>query len=190
MVRAYVPHDQASHHAIPGVGDALTALGPLLRPFITRWWTDKTAQLNPDVEAARSVLEFEDFRFGRDRVALERIADGLLDLQDGTCFYCRTSIGRNREIDHFVPWSYSGDDGIDNWSLRATSATTASAPLSPARNTSLRSSSVTRPGTLTSPPCPSSGAGLAVPAARTESPVPPICALAASARSGSAPEPG
>ena len=98
----------------PGVGDALTALGPLLRPFITRWWTDKAAQLNPDVEAARSVLEFEDFLFGRDRNALERIAEGLLDLQNGDCFYCQIALTRNREIDHFIPWSYSGDDGLDN----------------------------------------------------------------------------
>jgi hypothetical protein len=98
----------------PGVGEALTALGPLLRPFITRWWTDKAAQLNPDVEAARSVLEFEDFLFGRDRVALERVAEGLLDLQRGSCFYCGASLARDREIDHFVPWSYSGDDGLDN----------------------------------------------------------------------------
>jgi hypothetical protein len=98
----------------PGVGDALTALGPLLRPFITRWWTDKAAQLNPDVEAARSVLEFEDFLFGRDRAALERIAEGLLDLQHGACFYCHATIGRSREIDHFIPWAYSGDDGLDN----------------------------------------------------------------------------
>ena len=52
-VRAY----RTSGRAItlyPGVSDALTALGPLLRPFIRRWWTDKAAQLNPDVEAARS----------------------------------------------------------------------------------------------------------------------------------------
>ena len=98
----------------PGVGDALTSLGPLLRPFITRWWTDKAAALNPDVEAARSVLEFEDFLFGRDRTALERVAEGLLDLQRGDCFYCRARIGPRREIDHFIPWSHSGDDGIDN----------------------------------------------------------------------------
>ncbi len=44
-----------------GVARAPTALGPLLRPFITRWWTDKAAQLNPDVEAARGVLEFEEY---------------------------------------------------------------------------------------------------------------------------------
>ena len=112
-VRAY----RAAGRAIrlyAGVGQALTALGPLLRPFITRWWTDKAAQLNPEVEAARSVVEFEDFLFGRDRVALERIAEGLMDLQGGGCFYCDARVGRNREIDHFVPWSYSGDDGLDN----------------------------------------------------------------------------
>jgi hypothetical protein len=98
----------------PGVGEALTTLGPLLRPFIIRWWTDKAARLNPDVEAARSVLEFEDFLFGRDRVALERIAEGLLDLQQGDCFYCGARISARREIDHFIPWSHSGDDGLDN----------------------------------------------------------------------------
>lgn len=98
----------------PGVGDALTSLAPLLRPFITRWWTDKAAQLNPDVEAARSVLEFEDFLFGRDRIALERVTEGLLDLQHGDCFYCHGSVGAKREIDHFIPWSHSGDDGLDN----------------------------------------------------------------------------
>lgn len=98
----------------PGVGEALTSLGPLLRPFITRWWTDKAAALNPDVEAARSVLEFEDFLFGRDRIALGRVAEGLLDLQRGRCFYCGASLDAKREVDHFIPWSHSGDDGLDN----------------------------------------------------------------------------
>lgn len=99
---------------LPGVADALVSLGPLLRPFITRWWTDKAAQLNPSVEAARSLVTFEDFLFGRDRVALERVAESLLDLQQGNCFYCHRQTGRTREVDHFVPWSHSGDDGLDN----------------------------------------------------------------------------
>jgi hypothetical protein len=92
----------------------MTSLGPMLRPFIARWWTDKAAQLNPDVQAARSVVEFEDFLFGRDRVALERVAEGLVDLQHGYCFYCDTAIRSRREIDHFIPWSHYGDDGLDN----------------------------------------------------------------------------
>ena len=42
------------------------------------------------------------------------VAGGLLELQSGRCFYCGRSIGAGREIDHFIPWSYSGDDGLDN----------------------------------------------------------------------------
>jgi 5-methylcytosine-specific restriction endonuclease McrA len=97
-----------------GVAAALTSLGPLLRPFITRWWADKAAQLNPSIEDARSALEFERFLFGRDRVALQRIGEGLLDIQAGRCLYCQSSIGRNRQIDHFIPLSQSGDDGLFN----------------------------------------------------------------------------
>lgn len=99
---------------MPGAAGSLISLGPLLRPFIMRWWSEKAARLNPGVEEAASMLAFEDFMFGRDRVALDRIAEGLLDLQAGRCFYCGTGIGRNREIDHFVPWSQSGDDGLFN----------------------------------------------------------------------------
>lgn len=98
----------------PGVAQSLISLGPLLRPFIMRWWSEKAAAINPEVEEAASMLNFEQFMFGRDRVALDRIAEGLLDLQAGRCFYCETSIGKNREIDHFVPWSQSGDDGLFN----------------------------------------------------------------------------
>lgn len=112
-VRAY-RGSRRSVKLLPGVAAGLTSLSPLLRPFITRWWADKAAQLNPDVEAARSVLEFEEFLFGRDRVALERVGEGLLDLQSGRCLYCTAQIGNDREIDHFIPWSHSGDDGLDN----------------------------------------------------------------------------
>jgi hypothetical protein len=99
---------------MPGVAAALTSLGPLLRPFITRWWTDKAAQLNPGIEDARSAVEFEQFLFGRDRVALERIGEGLLDIQGARCLYCEARIGKDRQIDHFIPWSQSGDDGLFN----------------------------------------------------------------------------
>lgn len=99
---------------LPGVVDAFASLGPLLRPFILQWWLQKAAQLNPLVQDAQSLLHFESFLFGRDRVALSRIAEGLLDLQVGSCFYCGTTLGREREVDHFVPWSTSGDDGIGN----------------------------------------------------------------------------
>jgi hypothetical protein len=109
-------YDQSSRRIslYPGVTGSLISLGPLLRPFIMRWWSEKAAALNPKVEEAASMLNFEQFMFGRDRVALDRIAEGLLDLQAGRCFYCDASIAKSREIDHFVPWSQSGDDGLFN----------------------------------------------------------------------------
>ena len=99
---------------MPGVAPALTSLGPLLRPFITRWWIEKAAVLNKEIGDAGSLVAFEEFLFGRDRVALERIGEGLLDIQSGRCIYCETRIGKKREIDHFIPWSQSGDDGLFN----------------------------------------------------------------------------
>jgi hypothetical protein len=99
----------------PGVGEALISLGPLLRPFITRWWSDKAARLNPSVESARSVVEFEEFLFGRDRVSLGRVGADLLALHKRRqCFYCHRSVSTSVEVDHFIPWTFSGDDGIDN----------------------------------------------------------------------------
>lgn len=37
----------------------------------------------------------------------------LLDLQDGSCFYCNKSLRSDKQaVDHFVPWSvYSSDTG-------------------------------------------------------------------------------
>lgn len=109
-------YDQSSRtiRLFPGAAPSLISLGPLLRPFIMRWWSEKAAALNPRVEEATSMLNFEQFMFGRDRVALDRIAEGLLDLQAGRCFYCENEIRKKREIDHFVPWSQSGDDGLFN----------------------------------------------------------------------------
>ena len=98
----------------PGIAEALVSLAPLLRPFITRWWTDKAATLNqhaiPDADA---LDRFEQFLFGRDRVSLTRLANDLLDLQYGSCFYCGRRITKT-EVDHFLPWKHSADDGIDN----------------------------------------------------------------------------
>jgi hypothetical protein len=134
-VRKYRAGDRAIT-LFTGVGDALTALGPLLRPFIMRWWTEKAAQLNPDVEDARSVLDFEDFLFRRNRVPPEQVAEGLLDLQQGRCFYCNANIGRQREIDHFVPGTTAATTAPITSSPSATAATTASARPSPGRTTS------------------------------------------------------
>lgn len=98
----------------PGVAEALLRLAPLMRPFIVRWWTDKAAALNrhaiPDADA---LIAFEDFMFGLERTSLRRLASSLLDLQRGDCFYCGAR-APSAEVDHFLPWSHSADNGVDN----------------------------------------------------------------------------
>ena len=99
---------------LPGVRDALISLGPLLRPFVLRWWLDKAAQLNArDLRDAQAHVAFEQFLFGQDRASLTRLARDLEDLQQGACFYCAERLAKT-EVDHVVPWSFSGDDGLDN----------------------------------------------------------------------------
>ena len=97
-----------------GVAGALVSLGPLLRPFLTRWWADKAAALNRNaLPDAQAMVDFEQFLFGPERVALRRLTNPLMDLQLGDCFYCRKQL-TSVEVDHFMPWSHSADNGLDN----------------------------------------------------------------------------
>lgn len=44
------------------------------------------------------------FLFGADRSALTRMAEPLIEVQDGRCLYCQRRV-QAAQIDHFVPWS-------------------------------------------------------------------------------------
>ena len=158
--------------------------------FITRWWTDKAAQLNPDVEAARSVLEFEEY-FLRPRPRRAR-ADRRRANRPPTRAAASTATPRSAATARSTT-SFHGPTAATTASTTssppATAATTANAPPSPAPSISPGSSGATKPGTRTSLRCRSSAAGHATPTARTGSPAPPICTPPASAPSGYAPEP-
>ena len=49
--------------------------------------------------------DLSEFLFGAERSGLRSIADGLLDLQRGACFYCAGKLRESGEVDHFIPWS-------------------------------------------------------------------------------------
>ena len=136
------------------------------------------------------MLEFEDFLFGRDRTALERIAEGLLDLQNGDCFYCHTALSRNREIDHFMPWSHSGDDGLDNLVAACHRCNNSKRATLAAQTTSPTSSNATVPGPMTSLPFRTSGGGHATPTVLSVLRAPPTSTPLANDRFGSWPRAG
>ncbi len=93
----------------PRVGEYLVTLNGLLGPLIHRGWSAMVARLN-SLDDSR----LESFLFGVDRSQLAAVRPGLLDLQQGRCFYCGAGLGRTADVDHFIPWSRYPDNGIEN----------------------------------------------------------------------------
>jgi len=95
----------------PGVAEQLVALNGLLRPLIHRQWAQDVARINRLPEAT-----LQAFLFGSARTPTRTVRKGLVEIQDGKCFYCERPIrvGTRIEIDHFIPWSRHPDDSIQN----------------------------------------------------------------------------
>jgi hypothetical protein len=96
------------------VGDAadhLVRLSGLLRPLIQREWTRLVARINSDLVPESGL---EEFLFGVSRSALTPVREDLRMVDEGRCFYCRRPLGREWQLDHFVPWSRYPNNGIEN----------------------------------------------------------------------------
>ena len=94
---------------IGNAGEDLVRLAPFVRPLVQREWSGLVARFNGLAEA-----RLEQFLFGASREAIAHLAEPLLQLQDGSCFYCGRRVRQRREVDHFVPWSRHPDNGLDN----------------------------------------------------------------------------
>ena len=96
----------------PNVADWLVSLSGLLRPLIELHWTRAVAAFNRQ-DLAEDRLR--DHLFGSERVRLEPLRPGLLEAQQGQCFYCRERLPtKGTEVDHFVPWSRLPNDALGN----------------------------------------------------------------------------
>lgn len=94
-----------------GVGRGLVALQPLLRRHIEILWLHLVADWNPNLtDAGRLRVAL----FGSQRQANKSLANPLAELQNGQCFYCGEIFGKSIEVDHFLPWSLSRNDNIEN----------------------------------------------------------------------------
>ena len=94
---------------IGSAGEDLVRLAPFVRPLVQREWSGLVARFNGLAEA-----RLEQFLFGAPREAIAHLAEPLLELQGGNCFYCGRRVRQRRQVDHFVPWSRHPDDGLDN----------------------------------------------------------------------------
>ena len=97
---------------LPGAGDELIRLGPLIRPLVELHWAQMVAEING---VARAELDLHRHLFGSDRVIPPRaLRDGIAALQDDRCFYCRGTLGAAPEADHFIPRIRCGIDAVEN----------------------------------------------------------------------------
>jgi hypothetical protein len=110
-LRRYGPRG-AAVRLLPGAGDELLRLGPLVRPLVELHWTKMVAEIN---EVATAELDLHRHLFGSGRIIPPKtLRDGIAALQHGRCFYCGRTLGLTPEADHFILRIRCGIDAIEN----------------------------------------------------------------------------
>jgi 5-methylcytosine-specific restriction endonuclease McrA len=96
----------------PGVALCLARLAGLLKPALEIMWVDDVRRMNKFLGA--EVPDVAGHLFGRDRAALTAVRQPFKEAFGPHCFYCRTHLPANNPIDHVLPWSLVGIDGLSN----------------------------------------------------------------------------
>ena len=102
----------------PGVAAGLARLAGLLKPALEIMWADDVRRMNKFLTA--EVPDIAGHLFGRDRTALATVRGPFKEAFGARCFYCDTSLAANNPIDHVLPWSLVGIDGLANLVLACT----------------------------------------------------------------------
>ena len=96
----------------PGVAAGLARLAGLLKPALEIMWVEDVRRMNPFLE--EDVPDVAGHLFGRERVPLAIVREPLKDAFGARCFYCNVSLARDNPIDHVLPWSLLGINGLAN----------------------------------------------------------------------------
>ncbi|MCV7434912.1 HNH endonuclease [Mycolicibacterium bacteremicum] len=96
----------------PGVATGLARLAGLLKPALEIMWVDDVRRMNKFLTA--EVPDIAGHLFGRDRTALAAVRGPFKEAFGARCFYCETPLPPDNPIDHVLPWSLVGIDGLAN----------------------------------------------------------------------------
>jgi 5-methylcytosine-specific restriction endonuclease McrA len=115
-------HDKVSRSTLRAHGDAivlkpvvahgLTRLAGLLKPALEIMWVDDVRRMNKFLHA--EVPDVAGHLFGRERTALVAVREPFKDAFGPHCFYCGTHLPANNPVDHVLPWSLVGINGLAN----------------------------------------------------------------------------
>jgi 5-methylcytosine-specific restriction endonuclease McrA len=97
---------------LPGVAHGLARLAGLLKPALEIMWVEDVRGMNKFLTA--DVPDVAGHLFGRDRTALAAVRGPLKEAFGPHCFYCDTHLPENNPVDHVLPWSLVGIDGLAN----------------------------------------------------------------------------
>lgn len=102
----------------PGVAFGLARLAGLLKPALEIMWVDDVRHMNKFL--AEEVPDVAGHLFGRDRTALAPVREAFTEAFGPHCFYCRARLPHSSPVDHVLPWSLVGIDGLANLVLACT----------------------------------------------------------------------
>jgi hypothetical protein len=95
-----------------GVAHGLARLAGLLKPALEIMWVDDVRRMNKFLDA--EVPDVAGHLFGRERTDLAAVREPFKEVYGPHCFYCRTHLPVNNPVDHVLPWSLVGIDGLAN----------------------------------------------------------------------------
>jgi hypothetical protein len=96
----------------PGVAHGLARLAGLLKPALEIMWIEDVRRMNKFLDA--EVPDVAGHLFGRERTALAAVRQPFKEAFGPHCFYCGAHLPTNNPIDHVLPWSLVGIDGLAN----------------------------------------------------------------------------
>jgi len=121
-------HDQVSRSTLrahgdaielrPGVAHGLARLAGLLKPALEIMWVEDVRRMNKFLDA--QVPDVAGHLFGRERTALAALRAPFKEAFRPHCFCCGTHLPADNPIDHVLPWSLVGIDGLSNLVLACT----------------------------------------------------------------------
>jgi hypothetical protein len=97
----------------PGVAYALARLSGLLKPALEILWVEDVRRLNR-LHFQKLEDDLAGHLFGRSRISLTPARQALKEAFGARCFYCGAALSPDNPVDHVLPWSRVGIDGLAN----------------------------------------------------------------------------